>query len=94
MKAIDGPWEIGHDGNGTPIVTFEARDICTVETYFGDGEQIAELIKNTPALYRLCKSMSSHFYSLTNPAQMPAIAKEAWKLTTEIEEALAKMEER
>ncbi len=39
------PWEVGERiGDGSPVVTYQARDIATVENYYGDGEANAELI--------------------------------------------------
>lgn len=49
-NALKGHWEVGHRNDGTPVVTFEARDICTVETAFGDGEEIAAAIAMLPGL--------------------------------------------
>lgn len=51
-SAVSGPWEIGHESDGVPIVTFEARDICRVENFFGDEEEIARLICAAPSMYR------------------------------------------
>ena len=45
-----GLWEVGHDGSGAPIITFEARDIATVEAYYKDAEANARLIAAAPEL--------------------------------------------
>lgn len=46
-----GPWEVGHDeGDCTPSVYFEARDICVLETHYGDSEANARLIAAAPGL--------------------------------------------
>lgn len=54
MKHTKGPWEIGSgmynaDTNDYDVVvTSEARDICTVETFFGDAQANACLIASAP----------------------------------------------
>ena len=38
-------WEVGYDcGDGTPIITFEARDIARLETYYKDADANAKRI--------------------------------------------------
>ena len=52
-----GLWEVGHDGSGAPIITFEARDIATVEAYYKDAEANARLIAAAPELLEeLCNA--------------------------------------
>lgn len=51
-------WEMGYDeGDGTPVVTCEARDICRVETHYGDAEVHARLIAAAPDLLEACEIM-------------------------------------
>lgn len=51
VKHTPGPWEVGNDcGDGTAIVTYQARDICRVEMHYGDGPANAALIASAPAL--------------------------------------------
>ena len=38
-----GPWAVEHDGE-SPVITFEARNIAVVESYYGDGDDNAALI--------------------------------------------------
>lgn len=64
-----GPWVVEHDlGDGTPIVTFEARNIATVETYFGDGEANANLIAAAPELLDTAKSVLASLEAMTPDA--------------------------
>jgi len=54
IEHTPGAWEVGEDvGDGTAVVTFEARDICRVEMTFGDGEANARLIAAAPDMLRV-----------------------------------------
>lgn len=55
-KTTPGPWEVGEDyGDGTAVVTYQARDIARCEMGFGDGEANARLIAAAPDLLAAAK---------------------------------------
>jgi hypothetical protein len=58
-----GLWEVGHDGSGAPIITFEARDIATVEAYYKDAEANARLIAAAPDLLEALQGYVAHIES-------------------------------
>lgn len=51
-----GPWIVEHGSydeqtnDYPPVVTHEARNVCTVESYYGDDEDNARLIAAAPDL--------------------------------------------
>jgi geranylgeranyl pyrophosphate synthase len=59
-----GLWEVGHDGSGAPIITFEARDIATVEAYYKDAEANARLIAAAPELLDTLKLLFEDWVTL------------------------------
>jgi hypothetical protein len=42
-QATKRPWVVESDGE-SPVITFEARNIAVVESYYGDGDANAALI--------------------------------------------------
>jgi hypothetical protein len=57
-KYTPDPWEVGEDcGNGDAIVTYQSRDICRIEMFYGDGQANAALISILPDLLEACEGL-------------------------------------
>jgi len=58
MEHAPGPWKVERDfGNGEIVVAFQARDICRVEMYYGDGQANAAYISILPDLLEACEGL-------------------------------------
>jgi hypothetical protein len=95
-SATPGPLEIGYNGEGAPVLTFQARDICTVENYYKDGAHNARVLRashnHLPALVKALASYDSATRAVilaNNRGDLSAIADAATVLRDVAEQARA-----